>query len=90
MKTQLDDYLEKFFDEKEIPFTMFNLKSARGVNHVLSTDIIIETIKNTSAQEKKAVVDVLRELDFHNAPILPFLKHLAQGLVSQTDANSIT
>lgn len=78
----VDTYFDRFFDEKEIPFQSFEVEDSQGRTHYLDTEVVIENIKAAPQGEKEQVRNVLVRLDFNNAPIVPFLKHLAEGLVA--------
>lgn len=83
MQTQIQKqnkkYLKDFFDEKEIPFTFFELTDSTGEYHLINTDVVIEFI--FSLEETNEVVSKLRQLDFYNAPIVPFLEHVAKFII---------
>lgn len=73
-------YLEAFFDEKEIPYTAFNLYDETGSFHYIDTDVVIEFIKNY--KDTSEIVTTLRYLDFHNLPVVPFLKFCAEVIIN--------
>lgn len=73
-------FFRLFFEEKVIPFTCFEIEHGDTV-HFLDTDVVIESIKTAPKGEQKKIEDILRRLDFHNAPIVPFLEHLAGAMV---------
>ena len=76
------EYLRNFFDEKVINEESWDLKDKTGQNHYISTDVVIEAIFNAPESEQAGIVTQLRKLDYHNQPIEPFLKHLAQGMIN--------
>ena len=73
-------YFDRFFEEKEIPYQMFEIEHGDTV-HFIDTDVVIEGIKNAPPSEQAQIRDMLVRLDFHNAPIVPFLEHLAGAMV---------
>ena len=73
-------YFDRFFEEKEIPYQMFEIEHGDTV-HFIDTDVVIEGIKNAPPAEQAQIRDMLVKLDFHNAPIVPFLEHLAGAMV---------
>lgn len=86
-KTKTDTFFDRFFDEKEIPFTTFEIEHGDTV-HFIDTDVVIEGIRSAPRHEKKQVENMLRRLDFHNAPIVPFLEHLAKAMIKVRFADS--
>jgi hypothetical protein len=77
-----NEYLEKFFEEKEIPYKMFEIKH-KGEVHLIDNDFIIELIKKAPAVEKKAIGNMLRKIDFLNGNVNHYLEHLANGYINQ-------
>lgn len=75
------NYLKQFFAEKVISYQTFEIKDKTGTTNYLDSDAVIEAILNCPAKEQEKIADKLRELDFHNAPIDPFIAHVAEGLV---------
>jgi hypothetical protein len=76
-------FLHTFFQEKNIPYQLFEIADTDGLTHLISTDYVIEAILNTSANEQQAISQTLRKLDFFNQPIGDYLKHLATALVTR-------
>ena len=86
---QLNTYLERFFEEKEIPFTSWELEDNKNRSHIINSEVVIEYIHDSLDNEhKRKVVSKLRQLDFHNQPIIPFLKYLATWIVTQYSSYS--
>ena len=76
-------YINRFFEEKVIPFQLFTIEDKTGMTHFIDTDVVIESIKNTSNSEQTKIANVLRQIDYKNGSIVHFLKFLAHGLVKQ-------
>lgn len=74
------DYFERFFDEKDLPERIFEVKSPNGTVNQIPNQVVIEHIKQSSGSERKQLKEMLMRLDFHNADINDFLEHLAQAL----------
>lgn len=74
--------LEKFFEEKEIPYTQWEIEY-EGQTNFINSDFIIQSILKTKGEERTKIAGTLFKLDFHNAPIVPYLKFLAECLVKQ-------
>ena len=76
------EYFERFFEEKEIPYTSWNLTSNKGEIHIIDTDVVIEFIRNVADSENGNIFrKKLVQLDFMNQPIVPFLKYIAEGII---------
>ena len=73
--------LEKFFDEKELGYEAWTLEDDEGTTHHLSNEVVIEAILNTGRNEQSRIYHKIAELDFANADINDYLKHLAKGLI---------
>lgn len=74
-------YLELFFEEKEINPTSWEIKGADGTTHFIDSDVVIEAILNCSNNEQAKIADMLRKIDFKNGDVVHYLEHLARGLV---------
>ena len=77
-------YLKKFFEEKVIPFQIFEIES-NGLTHFVDTDVIKECILNTGASEQIAIANAFKKIDYANADILNYFKFLAKVLVKKFD-----
>lgn len=75
-------FIKTFLADKRVEFEFFEINH-KGNTHYLDTEVVIETIENASSEIQTMVTDKLVELDFFNAPIEPFIKYLAQGIVEQ-------
>lgn len=75
-------FISTFLANKGIESECFEIQH-NGNTHFLDTEIVIETIENASPEIQEIVKDKLVELDFNNAPIEPFIKYLAQGIVER-------
>jgi hypothetical protein len=69
-----------FFKEKEIPFQQWNITDSKGLDHIISNEVVIKHIKISPESEQRKIADVLRKIDFHNGDVNDFFKHLATGL----------
>jgi len=74
-------YLEVFFDEKNLPYELFEIEASDGALHLIDNETVMETIAHAPAHEQKAIGDVIRKIDFANGDVNDFLKHLAISLV---------
>lgn len=74
--------LKLFFDETDkCPSTLFEIEH-KGNTHMIDSDSVIDLILNVcNPDEQRGIQTMIVKLDFANAPILPFLKHLATGYV---------
>lgn len=73
-------YFQRFFDEKDLPYVMFEIDLGDEV-HLIDNETVIELIKNAPANEQTALRHMLVRLDFANANINDYLRHLAEGYV---------
>lgn len=77
--------LSTFFAEKDFEIRTYEV-SPNGVTHLITTDVVIETILNLRpGTEREQIRAILAELDFRNGDFHHFFKHLATGLAAQYD-----
>jgi len=83
MSSSLQKYFETFFEEKDLPIEVWDINDDKGRFHIINSEIIIQQIiESCGEEEQKLIRTQLVKLDFANQPILPYLKHLAQGFVN--------
>jgi hypothetical protein len=76
-------YLKNYFNEKQIPFQIFEVVDNTGTTHFINTDVIIECIQATGMGEKLAIANTLKKLDYYNAGFDKYFKFLAGILVKK-------
>lgn len=76
-------YLRNFFAEATIPEVEWTLKDNTGTDHFISNVVVVEHMVGMSKHEAKQMEDALRKLDFHNADINHFLRHLAGAIINR-------
>lgn len=72
--------LNKFFEEKDIPFTSWEIVH-NGETHFIDSEVIIESILQTQGKERHKIAGTLFALDFKNAPIIDYLHFLAECMI---------
>jgi hypothetical protein len=80
--SEASKYLKTFFEEKNLPEVEWELKDRSGQTHWISNEVVIEHILIAPEHEKKGLADMIRKLDFKNANINDYLKHLAGALIN--------
>ena len=78
--TNATKYLKTFFAEKNLPNVSFEVTSPNGTPNFMETQMVIDAIMQAPQHEQKAIGDKIRLLDFHNADVLDFIKHLGKAL----------
>lgn len=81
MKTA--DYLNRFFEEKQIPNVNYEIADVDGFVHLFDNTVLIDRIKNTCEAEQNQIANVLRQIDFRNGSVQHFLNYLAEAMVKQ-------
>jgi|GEM_PF-1529114 len=76
-------YLKRFFEEKDIENTQYEITDSNGCLHLFDNTVVIDSIMNTSEPEQVQIENVLRKIDFRNGSIQHFLKYLAEVMVLQ-------
>lgn len=79
-----DKYLRDFFAEKDIRPMTFHVKDNEGVPHSIPNEVVVEHIAIAPRHEQEAIKKMLRKLDFHNADINHYLKHLAEAIAKMS------
>lgn len=74
--------LHDFFNEKDIPYEMWYIEH-KGLTHVIDSDYVIRKILETKGIERHKICLMLFSLDFKNASILDYLKHLAESMIKE-------
>jgi len=72
--------LKTFFKEKELDPLHWELKNNQEY-HIISNKVVIEQILNAPEVEQEKIYNKIVKLDFKNANINDYLKHLAKGLI---------
>lgn len=75
--------LEKFFQEKEIPYQQWEIEH-EGQTHIIDSETVIEAILSSKGKERVQIGGTLFRLDFANAPIIDYLKFLAECMIKQS------
>jgi len=73
--------LEAFFEEKEIPYTVWEIEQDGYIN-IIDSELVVENILETCGEERRKIGNMLFTLDFRNAPIIDYLYFLAKCLVA--------
>ncbi len=74
-------WFERFLGEKNLPFVSWDIPGEDGTPHMIDSDVVIEAIKGASSNEQAQIKDMIVKLDFGNADINDYFKHLAKALV---------
>ena len=73
-------YFTTLLNEKGISLdTPIEVEGASGTNF-MSVGIVLEHIEIASKREQEAIRNMCIKIDFHNASILDYFKHLAKAL----------
>ena len=79
--SSFDEWLDTFIEEKGIDLDeIFSIES-NGEIHYFELGNVIENIKATSKEEQEEIRKMIVKIDFHNADVVDYFKHLAQALV---------
>ena len=76
--------IETFFEEKNIPFTQWEIEH-NGETHFIDSDVVIEAILATKGMERSKIAGTLFALDFKNASIVDYLRFLAECMIKERD-----
>jgi hypothetical protein len=74
--------MQVFFKEKDLPFVQWELEDHKGNFHIISNEVVIEALQTAPEKEQKRIYKKIVRLDFVNADINDYLKHLAGALIN--------
>jgi len=72
--------LEKFFEEKEIPYKKWEIEY-KGYVHIIDSETVIDCILQTDGMERHKIAGMLFKLDFMNGNVLDYLFFLAKKMI---------
>lgn len=72
--------LETFFEEKDIPYTVFEIEHNEN-KHIIDSETVIQYVLLTKGEERTKIAGTLFKLDFQNAPIVDYLRFLAGCMI---------
>ncbi len=75
-------YFEDYFAEQTrvVPEATFEITSSDGTWHLMSYEVVIEQIKNTTGIEARKIAQTIRDIDFRNGDLGHYLRFLGAGL----------
>lgn len=77
---RFNKFIDTFIEEKNIDiFHLLEVEGESGLN-LISIKSVVSEMKRTNEIEQKEIYNTLVELDFINADIVHYFKHLAQAL----------
>lgn len=84
------NFLERFFDEKEIDRDAhFEIDAPNGTWHLMTYGVVIDTVLQTRGDERAKIEDILRQIDFKNGDVRHFLRYLGMGLAMNTEGTIV-
>ena len=75
-----NSYLNRFFAEKQIPFTVFEKTDEAGNLHVIENGVVVEHIAQTTGTERAQIENIIRKIDHQNGDLNHFFAHLAGAI----------
>lgn len=77
----MKNYLRNLISEKDgiSMDTPIEVEGAFGTNF-MTVEVVVEHILIAPKREQEAIRNMLVKIDFHNASVLDYFKHLAQAL----------
>ena len=77
-----NNWFDTFTEEKNIPFTSWEIESEDGTTHMIDNNVVMEHIRIASESEQAGIKNILVKIDFANGDVNHFFKHLATALVN--------
>ena len=79
--SSFEKWLDIFIEEKGIDLNEVFSIETNGEVHYFEIGNVIENIKATSKEEQEEIRKMIVKIDFNNADVVDYFKHLAQALV---------
>lgn len=74
------NWLDRLIDEKGVDLDEHFEIQGKEMLNLMSYGVVVEAIKNTTAEEQKGIKNMLVKIDFVNGDIKHYFRHLAQAL----------
>ena len=71
---------KRFFAEKALEQQVYEVTAPGGTTNLLMTSDVIYALLNASDETQAKAAEIIRQLDFNNADIHHFLRHMAKGM----------
>ena len=75
-------WFNTFMEEKNLPAQEWMITDKNGLNHFITSDVVIEAVKSASKYEQDQIKNTIVKIDFKNGNVMHFFNHLAKGLVN--------
>ena len=76
-----NNWLDTLIEEKGYDLDdLLEVEGPSGVLNVIPLEVLVDSIKGASASERASIKNVIVKLDFVNANVLDYLRHLAQAI----------
>lgn len=82
-----DEWLDRYIEEKGINLDESFSLEVDGIGHLFDYASIIEQMKHTSKSEQEKIRNKITEIEFYNADVKDFLRHLAIPLAKIENRN---
>ena len=80
MSNSFTEWLDTFLEEKGFDLEEeFEVEGDSGTNH-MSYAVIVEHMKIAPNHEQAGLKNMLVKIDFHNADVLHYFRHLSQAI----------
>lgn len=80
MSKAFEAWFDRFNQEKGIdPEQIIEVEGPSGAN-IMPLSVVLDAIKSTSDEEQKGIKAMIVKIDFANADVIGYYKHLAQAI----------
>lgn len=79
-ESAFNKWLDTFIEEKGIDLQQVIEIKTENNTHYFELGNVIDNIKTTTPEEQADIKDMIVKIDFHNADVVDYFKHLAQAL----------
>ena len=86
-ENEFNNWLDKFLEEKGIQLEESFTIEVDGVSHLFDYESIVEQIKNASKKQQDKIRETIVKIDFYNANVKDYFKHIATGLAKIENYN---
>lgn len=81
-----NNWIDTFIEEKGIDLEdTFEITSSKGEYNLMPYGVVIEHMKIASPEEQAAIKNMIVKIDFNNADVKGYLKHLGKAIVENRE-----
>lgn len=80
-QTPFEKWLNTFIEEKEIDISEEFKSTKDGISQIFTYREVLDNFKMTSEREQQEIKEKIIEIDFYNADVKEFIRHMSKALL---------